>query len=613
MEVDIKQRTYDTHGDIFVRAKTHGILYVIVNMVLISSLQDFFTAEDPEGEDNIDLSYYGNLARGQAIDLMSQGAEFMNQQSKVENEKETMQDEVETKYQRLDLDIDYSIPVIFIPETILGDEDNEVIVLNLGRMTVTSNLIDYNPKSINYMEVKEHADLYDMYKIHFKGFHLTMIKKLDNYLQWKQAKQGIDIIEKIHLLLQMERCLEPKHLDFPATILFCNIEEIKIFFSDYIMVNVLQVQDYITTALNGKTNQKDILAVLEKNNLQMKNNKVDIDYSNNLDYDEEGEEDEEDEEEDDDEDGGSNIKSYSAFKSSSEESPSRSYRGEEASPSNVVLKKFTRDLAGSENREEKNKSFDSSSYSKENYEGGRNDSEYSSSESQSNENEESKLISDSYTGESKQVNSSTISYLDSDGTPGDADHSQTETPSSQVQDSQTIEDESKYTSESREYTDSGTSEDGTSKVHVKGSRNRRLSDPNYPSKVGYAKPQEVYSSSQMVNSKAMVDIGKDMNSRLYSVNSDSEAIDLKILIKFEKIQIVVGELEFNERVTDAVFGSIIKKGRRKIKHINIFELILTDLIFEMNQSVDSNDMDISIDRIFLKDLQKKKEVSKICH
>jgi hypothetical protein len=91
-----------------------------------------------------------------------------------------------------------------------------------------------------------------VHKIEFIGFNLKMIKHLDNYMAWTKARKTFDIIKEVQFVVQIEICADPNHLEYPGMIIFCHIDHIRIYFYDYIMINILQIQDYIMKTLQGQ-------------------------------------------------------------------------------------------------------------------------------------------------------------------------------------------------------------------------------------------------------------------------------------------------------------------------------------------------------------------------
>lgn len=54
-----------------------------------------------------------------------------------------------TVYQGINLDINFSTPVVVIPERLTNNIDHEIIVFNLGKMTAFTSLREFK-KTINY-------------------------------------------------------------------------------------------------------------------------------------------------------------------------------------------------------------------------------------------------------------------------------------------------------------------------------------------------------------------------------------------------------------------------------------------------------------------------------
>ena len=158
--------------------------------------------------------------------------------------------DVEEVYQGIDINILLSTPIIVIPENIRNDDkDKEAVLLNLGRFNASTKNIKYD-KTKNYKEINDPDKLYDNYKLEFEGFRLTMVRNLDRYENWESCKEKIDIIQDIVIVLRAQRCVSPNHPIMPKLIFNCSINEIDIYFSDYIMVNLLQTQDSLMTALD---------------------------------------------------------------------------------------------------------------------------------------------------------------------------------------------------------------------------------------------------------------------------------------------------------------------------------------------------------------------------
>lgn len=207
VEIEVLRDTTQNIAPIKISIETKAQQYVVANFRLLGALKDFFTVTE-EGEEEIDLSYYGEQAKVRAIELMNQGAAYIDNVS-----QET------GPYEGIQLDLDISAPVIVIPDELSGDNLKEAIILNVGRITTISSLRPFDKKE-NYKKMESVVDLYDEYKLEFRGFNLVMVKALEEYQDWKQATERIDIIKKITIILKAKRCIEPKHPKFPKLILF---------------------------------------------------------------------------------------------------------------------------------------------------------------------------------------------------------------------------------------------------------------------------------------------------------------------------------------------------------------------------------------------------------
>lgn len=124
-EVEGLYTTSEEMNTLDVTSRSYGRQYIIVNLILVNAIQDFFKVE----EEKLDLSYYGDRAKAQAIDIINQGADFISKNSSKEMEVAQNQEE-DHVYLRLNLNIDILTPVIFVPETVSGDYDNEVLILD---------------------------------------------------------------------------------------------------------------------------------------------------------------------------------------------------------------------------------------------------------------------------------------------------------------------------------------------------------------------------------------------------------------------------------------------------------------------------------------------------
>lgn len=65
------------------------------------------------------------------------------------------------------LDMQLNAPVLFIPEKYDSVEHNELLVLDMGNITIDSKLIEFDP-SLNYKLINNPIMLYDSYNFLLK-------------------------------------------------------------------------------------------------------------------------------------------------------------------------------------------------------------------------------------------------------------------------------------------------------------------------------------------------------------------------------------------------------------------------------------------------------------
>jgi hypothetical protein len=215
-------------GPMKVKFMTHAFTYIFANMILVKAIQDFFnTGEEPE--DKIDLSYYREQATLKALEYINAGADYM----------ETVQEEQTYVHKGIDLDIRLIAPIVVIPEDIKEFDNKKTLVLNMGTLDIKSNLIRYE-EDVDYTKVNRPEELYDKYNITLTNFQLSMIENLTDYKKWEDTRK-IDIIKKITIKVNASRTVEPEHPEFPNIELVTIIEQIDIYFSDYILANILKI------------------------------------------------------------------------------------------------------------------------------------------------------------------------------------------------------------------------------------------------------------------------------------------------------------------------------------------------------------------------------------
>lgn len=238
-------------GEIKLRMQTRAHQFIFANMILVKELQEFFGGSQ-EPEDKIDLSYYTDRAKIKALEYMNQGADYLNEVQ-----------QTEYVHKGIEVDIEIFAPVLVIPESICDLTNKKTLVFNLGYIRVTSDLRPYH-KDVDYKAINRGEELYDQYDLKLNGFQLTMIEELVDYKNWEDARHKIDIINQISINLKANRSMEPNHPTFPGLELFCKIHDIDIYFSDYIMANVLNIQNSLFPPPEPKEDQEKELTEEEK-------------------------------------------------------------------------------------------------------------------------------------------------------------------------------------------------------------------------------------------------------------------------------------------------------------------------------------------------------------
>lgn len=203
IEIEFDRNIKRYNEPIKISLETKAQQYVVANFLLIHALQEFF--KDSQDEDDINLDYYKKLAADQTLQFIQQGQEYV----------ETVSTEASKTHESIHLSIDFSTPIIVIPEVMTSnDKDREAMIFNIGRLTASTKLTKYD-KYKNYKIIESPDKLYDEYTITFEGFRLTNVRKIENYEHWEKSKDKIDIIKNIMIVLEAKRCIEPAHPTFP--------------------------------------------------------------------------------------------------------------------------------------------------------------------------------------------------------------------------------------------------------------------------------------------------------------------------------------------------------------------------------------------------------------
>lgn len=372
------------------------------------------------------------------------------------------------------------------------------------------------------MNVNDHSQLFDVHKIQFTGFNLKMIKHLDNYMKWVSAKQKFNIIKEVQFIIQIEICVEPDHEDYPGMTIFCHINHIRIYFYDYIMVNILQIQDYIMKTLQGQpyegiyvddSRTTDSRGSEELRSVVDFGSRVDLQYSE---------------------------PSYRHSSISRERSLIYSDHDESQSLKRDELSKkddfnpFTNIKQQEELKEGGSSEFDEGEESDED-ESGENEI-YSSEQSHPITTEDSKI--------SSRENPSSEAVGDEASQDATGESASENIQSEDDRTNEVYKDFKKVTqlTTDREYyeedeEDEESEEEFTEEID----EDSDISNPNYPSKLAYSSLPNKKIKNNYRKSKSQAEFGNELNYRLYKSGESIPMHDLKIIVSFDLLSITLGE------------------------------------------------------------------------
>lgn len=78
------------------------------------------------------------------------------------------------------LDIQLNAPVLFIPERYDTVQGNQLLVLDMGNISIDSKLIDFDP-ALNYKLITNPMMLYDAYNFLLKDMQIMGFQQLADY------------------------------------------------------------------------------------------------------------------------------------------------------------------------------------------------------------------------------------------------------------------------------------------------------------------------------------------------------------------------------------------------------------------------------------------------
>jgi hypothetical protein len=156
-------------GCMSVILKTHADWYIVANMSLLNEIKAFFGGETKA--DKVDLTYYKEWSKNQAVKYMNLGSDYFDKKAKVD-----------PKYQHRSYDVDITLqaPVIFIPEDLNNFIEKRCLVVSMGSINVSSNLLKWD-SSIDYKVFTNPALLYDSYQVNLTNFSVSLTKDMAEY------------------------------------------------------------------------------------------------------------------------------------------------------------------------------------------------------------------------------------------------------------------------------------------------------------------------------------------------------------------------------------------------------------------------------------------------
>ena len=210
---------------------TNAKLCFFMNPKLLREIQEFSDLGDKPDE-KIDLSYYTEIARDNAIEYINIGADYIEKAS---------EEQKQVAFSSIYLSFDVKAPLIFIPQDLEKIQRTKTVVLDIGRIVANSTNVEYDHKK-DYKLERDPELLYDKYKLRFSGLQMSMIEEMTNFNMWKEAKSKIDIIERVKFDIVANKNIEPKHPVFAGLEVTVNIYDINLIFSDYILKNLVKIQ-----------------------------------------------------------------------------------------------------------------------------------------------------------------------------------------------------------------------------------------------------------------------------------------------------------------------------------------------------------------------------------
>lgn len=157
------------------------------------------------------------------------------------------------------LDMHLNAPVIFVPERYDQVENNEVLVVDLGNITIDSKLIEFDPAR-NYKTVNNPMMLYDAYNFILKDTQILGFEHLADYRIFQSEEMvphHVKLFKDVTLKLNLYNNIEQKHPVHPNYEVNISLENMTITASDYIFQSMMRLKDKVLANMNPPPKQQE--------------------------------------------------------------------------------------------------------------------------------------------------------------------------------------------------------------------------------------------------------------------------------------------------------------------------------------------------------------------
>ena len=219
-------------------------------------------------KENIETAYYKEFAKA-ALSKIDQYIQlgvsyavilFLNLQKDTYNT-------AEIKHFNALLNVNFSAPLIIIPEDSSSPVSESAFMCDLGKIHIKSS-VNRKDKNIDYKQINDLKKLYDYYEL--------KLEKIQIYIQNLTKNQNLKhkYVRDLSIQLRLYNCLEPLHPTLPEIKVGGILNRVDIVFTDYnilyilkILKNIKREQEnwlQIKEEIIKKAKQKIILKQLEK-------------------------------------------------------------------------------------------------------------------------------------------------------------------------------------------------------------------------------------------------------------------------------------------------------------------------------------------------------------